>query len=232
MPSLQRLDRLVLSLGSILCHLRRTFILALWLCNTDDNSIFVVLMVTTTQNGVDNYKMTDNDQGTDKTNDPVYHFIKFELSGQRLWENIWSTTNQASYPGGIASTIFNTTTIVHNNVFDQRNSSTQSDVKVAAVGAPDLKISRSFDHSARTTSVSDWSHPKDLTRSGITHTLFGNVLSGDEAFLLMVLMVHVLVADHNPPLTLQLMWLTSISIFLWLLILPLLHFLYLVAPYK
>jgi len=151
-------------------------------CNTDDNSIFVVLMVTTTQNGVDNYKMTDNDQGTDKTNDPVYHFIKFSSSGQRLWENIWSTTNQASYPGGIASTIFNTTTIVHNNVFDQRNSSTQSDVKVAAVGAPDLKISRSFDHSARTTSVSDWSHPKDLTRSGITHTLFGNVLSGDEAF--------------------------------------------------
>ena len=111
-------------------------------CNTDDNSVFVVLMKTTTTSGADNYTNKTNDV-VDRTSDPIFHFIKFSSSGTRLWENIWSSSNSASYPGGISSTLYNTTTIVQSNVFDNRNTSTQSTINMHRCGAPDLKINRS-----------------------------------------------------------------------------------------
>ena len=149
-------------------------------CNTDDNSVFVVLMKTTTTSGADNYTNKTNDV-VDRTSDPIFHFIKFSSSGTRLWENIWSSSNSASYPGGISSTLYNTTTIVQSNVFDNRNTSTQSTIGMHRCGAPDLKINRSADNTARS-SDQHYHHPVGFTRSSISHTLFGTAYGDPDIY--------------------------------------------------
>jgi hypothetical protein len=149
-------------------------------CNTDDNSVFVVLMKTTNTSGADNYTNKTNDV-VDRTNNPIYHFIKFSSSGTRLWENIWSSSNAATYPGGIGSTLYNTTQVVQSNVFDNRNTGTQSNIGMHRCGAPDLKINRSADNTIRT-SNSHYHHPIEFSKASISHTLFGTAYGDPDIY--------------------------------------------------
>lgn len=101
-------------------------------CNTNDNSIFVCTMETTAISGSGNYSAFPNDIGSaaDKTDDVIYHFVKFNSSGARVWENIWSSSNPATYPGGISQMRYNVAgpQYAHTNVFSNRNSENYSEV--------------------------------------------------------------------------------------------------------
>lgn len=121
-------------------------------CNTNDNSIFVCLMETTTENGANNYNMKRfnyaNTGWNDSTNNAIYHFIKFSSSGTRVWENIWNSSNPVSYPAAI-NRISSTGSIQQANVFENRIESSSS-FNMYQSGAPDLKITKTASHPGQT----------------------------------------------------------------------------------
>lgn len=150
-------------------------------CNTNDNSIFVCTMETTAISGSGNYSAFPNDIGSaaDKTDDVIYHFVKFNSSGARVWENIWSSSNPATYPGGISQMRYNVAgpQYAHTNVFSNRNSENYSEVFHSLVGAPDLTLNKCADNDTRdATSIDVQCHPTSFAKTDAI-TLFGDVLN-------------------------------------------------------
>ena len=117
-------------------------------CDTTDNSIFVVVAETTNESGANNYNQKRasyaNAGWNDSTNDVVYHFCKFSSSGTRQWENIWTTSNAASYPSGING-INSSSNPLQMGIFENRNYNTSNSWRMFH-GAPDLKLLSTFNY--------------------------------------------------------------------------------------
>lgn len=163
-------------------------------CNTEDNSIFVCLMVTTNENGQNNYNLKRynyaNTGWNDSTSDAIYHIMRISSSGSRTWENVWSSSNSLSYPSSINRMNNAGNGFEHANVFENRNTSpTQHETSL--IGAPDLKITktRSYDGTnmaattpfePRSAAVNDSANAIDPTTD--TLTVLGKAYGGEESY--------------------------------------------------
>ncbi len=134
-------------------------------CNTADNSIFVCFMVTTNENGVNNYNLKrfnySNVGWNDSTNDATYHIMKISSAGNRVWENIWNSSNSATYPASI-NNLNVSNNFEHANVFENRND-TSSEMCTAKMGAPDLKITKVRSYRGTGFESSEPRHPQQDT---------------------------------------------------------------------
>ena len=115
-------------------------------CNTSDNSVYICVMETTDLSGANNYngKRADDTDSSwqDGTNDAIYHFIKFNSSGTRQWENVYKSSNATSYPAAINKVTEGSASHSYSNVFFNRSQESQSTNRQPYIGAPDLQLSK------------------------------------------------------------------------------------------
>ena len=115
-------------------------------CNTGDNSVYVCVMETTDLSGANNYngKRADDTDAAwqDGTNNAIYHFIKFNSSGTRQWENVYESSNATNYPAAISKVTEGSASHSYSNVFFNRSQESQSNNRQPYIGAPDLQLSK------------------------------------------------------------------------------------------